>query len=103
MHTGNSWSFVYDIADLYKAEITIPVAFQVTAKYEEGQDIGAITRRAVRDRIRGEKIMQRVARDIQKLLVPEEVPEEILEADIVGLWNDRGEEQESGYNYGADE
>ena len=29
IHTGKQLSFVYDIADLYKAEITIPLAFQL--------------------------------------------------------------------------
>jgi len=102
VHTGNSWSFVYDIADLYKAEITIPVAFQVTAKYEEGQDIGAITRRAVRDRIRGEKIMQRVARDIQRLLVPNEIPEEILESTDMMLWDEKTGGTSARHNFEMD-
>ena len=43
VHTGNSWSFVYDVADLYKAEITIPTAFEVVAGYTEGMDIGSVT------------------------------------------------------------
>ena len=100
VHTGNSWSFVYDVADLYKAEITIPAAFEVVAGYTEGMDIGSVTRRAVRDRIRSEKVMERVVRDIQRLLVPEELPEEMLELDVVGLWNEQGEAQRSGMNYG---
>ena len=105
VHTGNSWSFVYDVADLYKAEITIPTAFEVVAGYTEGMDIGSVTRRAVRDRIRSEKVMERVVRDIQRLLVPEELPEEMLELDVVGLWNEQGEAQRGGMNYsdgGAD-
>lgn len=102
VHTGNSWSFVYDIADLYKAEITIPVAFQVTAKYEKDQDIGAITRRAVRDRIRGEKIMQRVARDIQRLLVPDEIPEEILESTDMMLWDEKTGGTSARHNFEMD-
>lgn len=101
VHTGNSWSFVYDIADLYKAEITIPAAFEVVAGYTEGMDIGSVTRRAVRDRIRSEKVMERVVRDIQRLLVPEELPEELLELDVVGLWNEQGEAQRGGMNYGG--
>ena len=100
VHTGNSWSFVYDVADLYKAEITIPAAFEVVAGYTEGMDIGSVTRRAVRDRIRSEKVMERVVRDIQRLLVPEELPEEMLELDVVGLWNEQGEAQRGGMNYG---
>lgn len=99
VHTGNSWSFVYDVADLYKAEITIPAAFEVVARYTEGMDIGSVTRRAVRDRIRSEKVMERVVRDIQRLLVPEELPEEMLELDVVGLWNEQGEAQRGGMNY----
>ena len=99
VHTGNSWSFVYDVADLYKAEITIPAAFEVVAGYTEGMDIGSVTRRAVRDRIRSEKVMERVVRDIQRLLVPEELPEEMLEFDVVGLWNEQGEAQRGGMNY----
>ena len=103
VHTGNSWSFVYDVADLYKAEITIPAAFEVVAGYTVGMDIGSVTRRAVRDRIRSEKVMERVVRDIQRLLVPEELPEEMLELDVVGLWNEQGEAQRGGMNYGDGE
>ena len=32
VHTGHECSFVYDIADLYKADITIPLAFELAAK-----------------------------------------------------------------------
>jgi len=32
IHTGKMLSFVYDIADLYKTELTIPVAFTVAAR-----------------------------------------------------------------------
>ena len=88
------------LADLYKAEITIPAAFETIAGYTNGMDIGAVVRRAVRDRIRSEKVMERVVRDIQRLLVPEELPEEILELDVVGLWNEHGEAQRGGRNYG---
>src|SRR5205814_5372411 len=31
IHTGKMLSFVYDVADLYKPEIAIPIAFQATA------------------------------------------------------------------------
>lgn len=39
VHTGGAMSFVLDIADLYKAELSIPVAFDlVTAGRTEGSD-----------------------------------------------------------------
>ena len=36
VHTGHDLSFVYDVADLYKAEFTIPIAFEVAANHEMG-------------------------------------------------------------------
>ena len=47
MHVGHECSFVYDIADLYKAEVTIPIAFEVAAQAPE--DLPAVVRRRVRD------------------------------------------------------
>ena len=35
VHVGHECSFVYDIADLYKAEVTIPIAFEVAAQAPE--------------------------------------------------------------------
>jgi CRISPR-associated protein Cas1 len=41
VHSGHELSFVLDIADLYKTEIGIPVAFDVAAQGEE--DVGPRT------------------------------------------------------------
>ncbi|WP_130837294.1 type I-E CRISPR-associated endonuclease Cas1e [Lachnoclostridium sp. Marseille-P6806] len=41
VHVGHDCSFVYDIADLYKAEITIPVAFQTASEFQAGSKIQA--------------------------------------------------------------
>ena len=32
MHSGSAISFVLDVADLYKADYTIPLAFELTAR-----------------------------------------------------------------------
>ena len=42
VHVGHECSFVYDIADLYKAEVTIPIAFEVAAQAPE--DLPAVVR-----------------------------------------------------------
>ena len=60
-------SFVFDIADLYKAEIAIPVAFDIAAA--DVADIGAETRRAVRDRMKGGALLETCVRDIKSLLL----------------------------------
>jgi CRISPR-associated protein Cas1 len=36
IHTGKMLSFVYDVADLYKAEVTIPMAFREAAEGKDG-------------------------------------------------------------------
>lgn len=66
VHTGHERSFVFDIADLYKAEMAIPVAFQVVAS--ESADVPADTRRAMRDEIHPQRLLRRCVKDIQDLL-----------------------------------
>lgn len=84
VHTGHARSFVFDIADLYKAEISIPTAFDVAAS--EPDDVGAITRRAVRDRVSDGHILKRCSQDIHRLLLDD--PEDTGElGDVVNLWD----------------
>jgi CRISPR-associated protein Cas1 len=100
VHTGHGRSFVYDMADLYKAEITIPVAFDVVAAAPD--DIPAHTRRAVRDAVHSGEILTRCSRDIRALLLPTEdaEAEPAWDVDVVQLW-DRGERTvASGTSYG---
>jgi CRISPR-associated protein Cas1 len=100
VHTGHERSFVYDIADLYKAEIAIPVAFQVAAQHPE--DVAAETRRAVRDAIRDGAILKRTARDIHRLLLPKEPADDaVASADVVQLWDERVGTVAGGRSYGA--
>ena len=49
IHTGTDRSFVYDIADLYKAEVAIPAAFEAVAA-ANGQPSSQV-RRIVRDKV----------------------------------------------------
>lgn len=99
IHTGHERSFVYDIADLYKAELTIPIAFQVAA--EQPKDIGGTTRRRVRDAIADGRILETVVRDIRALLLDkEEAQDERLDVNIVRLWDDRTGAVAHGVSYG---
>jgi CRISPR-associated protein Cas1 len=66
IHTGKQLSFVYDIADLYKVDITIPIAFQIAG--EEPLNLERAVRLACRDKFREQKLLQRIVPDIQKAL-----------------------------------
>jgi len=84
VHTGHSRSFVFDIADLYKAEIAIPVAFDIAAS--DSDDIPGDTRRAVRDAVQDGQILARCTHDIQRLLLPED-DDNVDEWNVVRLWD----------------
>ncbi|GAB2722980.1 type I-E CRISPR-associated endonuclease Cas1e [Kitasatospora kifunensis] len=68
IHSGHELSFVLDIADLYKTEIGIPVAFDTAATSPE--DVGPATRRALRDRIHSLGLLDRIVDDIKGLVLP---------------------------------
>ncbi|WP_309131322.1 type I-E CRISPR-associated endonuclease Cas1e [Brevibacterium sp.] len=108
VHTGTDRAFVYDIADLYKAESVIPTAFEVVA----GGSIDPIAdvRYALRDSIVKTRILDRIVTDIVELFgIADEAADEVgsgtsdfddwLSEDVISLWSPRGNSQ-SGVNYG---
>ena len=66
IHTGKQLSFVFDIADLYKTEITIPVAFAVTA--EGTHKLERRVRYACRNAFRETRLLGRIVEDIERVL-----------------------------------
>jgi CRISPR-associated protein Cas1 len=101
IHTGHHRSFVYDIADLYKAEITIPLAFDIAA--EEPEDLGGETRRRMRDELYDGKLLARCSTDIRNLLQaePGTESEEALDdlGDVISLWDERSGQVAGGTSY----
>ena len=72
IHTGKQLSFVYDVADLYKVDITIPVAFQAATEGED--DLERRVRLRCRDMFRESHLVQRVVPDIRTALGETEEP-----------------------------
>jgi CRISP-associated protein Cas1 len=90
IHTGKMLSFVYDIADLYKADTTIPLAFRIVA--EDEANLESRIRRACRDVFQSERLLKRIIPDIERALeVPVPQNEEVdFDADAAapgGLWD----------------
>lgn len=109
VHTGTDRAFVYDIADLYKAETSIAVAFDVvgSGSVDPVNDV----RRALRDAISASRLMDRMVGDIVNLLggargaadLPQAGSDDFndwLHEDVVSLWSPRGGSR-SGFNYGG--
>lgn len=99
VHTGNDRSFVYDVADLYKADICIPVAFDVAAS--ELGDVEGPVRRKVREAIVDHRLLERCAQDVSRLLLGEDPEDEWAQDDALSLWSGRGHSVvRSGVSYG---
>jgi len=66
IHTGKLLSFVYDVADLYKTEVTVPTAFRVVATQKEG--VERKVRLECRQAFQDAKLMERILPDIAEVL-----------------------------------
>ena len=100
VHSGTERSFIYDVADLYKAKISIPVAFQTVATKPD--DVSSEVRRAMRDRMVENDLISTCARDIKALLEAGRVVEEPGAG--LKLWAGTGNRYvPAGVNYTSDE
>lgn len=82
IHTGKPLSFVYDIADVYKFETVVPVAFKVAA--EAPPNAERAVRLACRDIFRQTKLLERIIPDIENILAAGEIPRPEAPEDAVG-------------------
>jgi CRISP-associated protein Cas1 len=83
IHTGKPLSFVYDIADLYKFETVVPVAFKVAASNPAGNPERAV-RLGCRDMFRQTRLLDRIIPDIERVLSAGEIAPPQAPADAVG-------------------
>lgn len=65
IHQGKQLSFVYDIADLYKTECAIPIAFQMA---QAQASVESRTRHDMRDYIKRSRLIKRIIPDILEAL-----------------------------------
>lgn len=68
IHTGKQLSFVYDVADLYKTETVVPVAFEVVA--ESPIAIERRVRTVLREKLRTARLLERAVADLHRLFEP---------------------------------
>lgn len=95
VHAGGALSFVMDIADLYKAEYSIPLAFDLAAAgHVEERDV----RLAFRDKLVDGRLLHRVLNDVRDLLGADEG--ELTEDDTNSLWDGDTSAVPGGINWG---
>ena len=105
IHTGKMLSFVYDIADLYKADLTIPIAFDTVA--ESDFDLEKRIRHNLRDKFHEERFMQKIIPDIETALNVKtddtEIEFDFDDAAPGGLWDGGDSSVEGGTNWADNE
>lgn len=92
IHTGKPLSFVYDIADIFKFDSVVPIAFRIAAKNPPSPD--REVRLACRDIFRSNRILEKIIPTIEEVLAageikppetpPESVPPAIPNPDSIG-------------------
>lgn len=72
IHQGKQLAFVYDVADLYKVKLTVPVAFAAVSELNQGhfdkQRLEMEVRKRCRQAFRNLKLLARVVPDIEHVL-----------------------------------
>lgn len=66
IHTGKPLSFVYDIADLFKFETVVPVAFEIAARDSRAPE--QVVRQRCRDVFRETRLLRRIIPMIEEVL-----------------------------------
>ncbi len=101
VHTGHDRSFVYDIADLYKMDVAVPVAFETVAS--QPVDLPSAVRLAMRDEFSRRKLITQVVKDIKSVLSDD--GDDHVDWDVVELWDGGHSTVPSGVQWGnmADE
>ena len=85
IHSGKPLSFVYDVADIYKFDTVVPVAFRIAARRSRNPE--QEVRLACRDAFRETRLLDRIIPGIEDMLAaggiePPEPPEDALPAAI---------------------
>lgn len=72
IHTGKPLSFVYDIADIFKFDSVVPIAFQIASRAPSEPE--RRVRLACRDHFRRSKLLGRIIPTIEDVLAAGQIP-----------------------------
>ncbi|ARU32445.1 subtype I-E CRISPR-associated endonuclease Cas1 [Sulfuriferula sp. AH1] len=71
IHTGKPLSFIYDVADVFKFETVVPVAFRIAAKNPHNAE--QQVRLGCRDAFRETRLLERIIPTIEEMLAAGEI------------------------------
>ena len=103
IHMGKQLSFVYDVADLYKVETTIPAAFEAVRELTAGNDQKKLIRLKCRTYFANARILSRIAGDLAWILQGRTGEEQDNGPQVGTLWDDKTDTAFGGRNYADSE
>lgn len=83
IHTGKPQSFVYDIADIFKFETVVPVAFRIAGR--KPRDPERDVRLACRDAFRQTRLLKRIIPTIEQILAAGEITPPVAHEEAVDI------------------
>jgi CRISPR-associated protein Cas1 len=106
IHTGKTRAFVYDIADLYKVDLTVPIAFRCATDASSGLE--SRVRRMCRAAFYSSNLLERIIPDVQRALGQKVEPAaeysaQDLSQDVLDLWDPSAGAVTGGQNYAGSE
>lgn len=96
IHSGNRGAFIFDVADLYKAETSIPVSFRLAA--EEPPNLYKSVRTEMRNSFSETHLIERMIKDLKFILKGSEPDFESIGSPLV-LWDNTRGNTEAGIQY----
>lgn len=94
IHTGLERSLIYDVADLYKAELTIPICFQLVSESEVG--VEKRVRAALRNAIFSSNLVERMVIDLLSIFDLDHLSQD---SEVLCLWDGKRGSVEAGIQY----
>ena len=95
IHTGHDLSLVYHFSVLYKADYSIPIAFEMVKEYGK-DDIAVHTRHAMRDAFKDGKLIEKMVKDLKYLL---DIKNQDEVHAVMSLWDNKKGLQKFGVQY----
>lgn len=106
IHTGKQLSFVYDIADLYKTDISIPIAFSVAASGRK--PLERYVRIKCREEFAARNLLAQIVSDIEEIFSTEDKGKKRINGDYDGdaalpgsIWDPEKGSVDGGVNYSS--
>lgn len=100
IHTGQQLSFVYDIADLFKMETVIPLAFKTVSSLSGTSNIEQKLRTECRQHFHETRMLKKITAALHQLFHGEKEP---ITVEISYLWDTEYGTVEGGKNYSEEE